>query len=216
MTYEEVVQKVKDAFAGADASKISEHVAIQFNVYGEGEGAFYLEIADGKIAIEPFEYYDRDVIVYTPAAALVEIADGKLDFIDAYTSGRISAQGNLGKAALLQNITVKKPAKAEKAPAKKAEKAEKAPAKKAPAKKTACKTTKKAAPKKDAPKKEEVKKEAPKAEVKKEEPKKEEPKKEEPKKEEPKAAAKEEVKAAEVKAAEVKPAATKTVAKTTK
>ena len=206
MTYEEVVQKVKDAFAGADASKISEHVAIQFNVYGEGEGAFYLEIADGKIAIEPFEYYDRDVIVYTPAAALVEIADGKLDFIEAYTSGRISAQGNLGKAALLQNITVKKPAKAQKAPAKKAEKAEKAPAKKAPAKKTACKTTKKAAPKKEAPKKEEVKKEAPKAEV----------KKEEPKKEEPKAAAKEEVKAAEVKAAEVKPAATKTAAKTTK
>lgn len=201
MTYEELVQKVKVAFANADASKVTEHVAIQFNVYGEGEGAFYLEIADGKIAIEPYEYYDRDVIVYTPAAALVEIADGKLDFIEAYTSGRISAEGNLGKAALLQNITVKKPQKAEKAPAKKAEKAEKAPAKKAPAKKTATKTVKKAAPKK-----EEVKKVTPKAEA----------KKEEPKKEEPKAAAKEAVKAAEVKAAEVKPAETKTAAKTTK
>ena len=191
MTYEELVQKVKDAFAGADASKISEHVAIQFNVYGEGEGAFYLEIAGGKIAIEPYEYYDRDVIVYTPAAALVEIADGKLDFIEAYTSGRISAEGNLGKAALLQNIEVKKavkaaPAKEEKAPAKKAE--PKA-AKKAPAKKAAPKCAKKAAAKP------EVKKEEPKA-AKKEEPK-AEVKKEEPKK-------------AEVKAAEVKPAPAKT------
>lgn len=190
MTYEELVQKVRDAFAGADASQISEHVAIQFNVYGEGEGAFYLEIAGGKVAIEPFEYYDRDVIVYTPAAALVDIADGKLDFIEAYSSGRISAEGNLGKAALLQNIKFEKK-EAKKAPAK-AEKPAAKTTKKAAEKKAAPKATaKKAAPKKAAVKAAEVKPEAPKAEV---------------KKEEPKAAAKPEVKAEAPKAA-VKPAA---------
>lgn len=67
MTYEELVKKAKDSFEGADASNVHEHVAIQFNITGEAEGIFYLEIADGKVKIEPYEYYDRDLIVTTDA-----------------------------------------------------------------------------------------------------------------------------------------------------
>ena len=49
MTYEELVATVKEAAAQADASKIKDHIAFQFNVVGEAAGAFYLEIKDGKI-----------------------------------------------------------------------------------------------------------------------------------------------------------------------
>ena len=41
MTYEEIVASVKTAYADVDASHITDHVAFQFNVTGEGEGAFY-------------------------------------------------------------------------------------------------------------------------------------------------------------------------------
>ena len=51
MTYEELVEKARNTYGKADAGKIKEHVAIQFNVTGEAEGIFYLEIADGKVNI---------------------------------------------------------------------------------------------------------------------------------------------------------------------
>ena len=154
MTYEELVKKLKTAYAKADASAIEEHVAVQFNVTGEGEGALYLEASDGKIDIQPYEYYDRDAIVVTGANTLVDIAGGKVDVVEAYNTGVTKVEGNVGKAALLAKITAKK-APAKKAPAKKA------PAKKAPAKKETAKkeTVKKAA----APKAEAPKAEAPKA-----------------------------------------------------
>ncbi len=151
MTYQELVKKLETAYAKADASAITDHVAVQFNVTGEGEGALYLEVADGKIDIQPYEYYDRDAIVTTNASALVDIATGKLNISEAYNRGILYVDGDLHKASLLEKIVLKKAAE-KKAPAKKA------PAKKAPAKKT---TAKKA----EAPKAETVKKEeAPKAE----------------------------------------------------
>lgn len=140
MTYEELVQKAKETYGNADASNIKEHVAIQFNVTGEGEGIFYLEIADGKVNIEPYEYYDRDVIVITDAENLIKMAEGKLGIETAYLTGKIKAEGNLGKGLLLKELVVKKTAKK---PAKKpASSSAKKPASK-PAKKTAAKKVEK-------------------------------------------------------------------------
>lgn len=150
MTYEELVEKARETYGKADAGKINEHVAIQFNVTGEAAGAFYLEIADGKVNIEPYEYYDRDVIVTTDAETLIKMAEGKLGMEAAYLTGKIKADGNLTKGLLLKELVAKKtPKKA--APKKTAEK--KATPKKATEKKTetkktvAKKTTKKAASK---------------------------------------------------------------------
>ena len=78
MTYEELVTKVKEATKNARVSKTVGHVAFQFNVRGEAEGAFYLEICDGKINVEPYEYYDRDVIIETTADVLIQMLEGGL------------------------------------------------------------------------------------------------------------------------------------------
>lgn len=155
MTYEELVKKLVTAYATADASAITEHVAVQFNVTGEGEGALYLEVADGKIDIQPFEYYDRDAIVTTNANVLVDISAGKLNMTDAYNKGILYVDGNLGKATLLEKIVLKKPAAkkaAEKKPAVKKTTTEKAPVKKEAAKKAPANKaeSKKAATKKPA------------------------------------------------------------------
>lgn len=107
MTYQELVEQVREAYKNADASSIKEHVAFQFNIEGEGEGAFYLEIADGKINIEPYEYYDRDVLITTSAETLLKIGTGKLDPVLAYTIKKIRVEGDLGKALLLKSISAK-------------------------------------------------------------------------------------------------------------
>lgn len=49
MTYQEVVEKVRTLFGSADVSNIREHLAYQFNITGEGAGAFYVEVRDGKM-----------------------------------------------------------------------------------------------------------------------------------------------------------------------
>lgn len=107
MTYEEIVASVKAAYADIDASQISEHVAFQFNVTGEGEGAFYVEIKDGKVNVEPYEYYDRDILVTANADTVMGLVNGKIDPVKAYLIGRLKAEGDLGKAAFLKQIAKK-------------------------------------------------------------------------------------------------------------
>ncbi len=107
MTYFELVDAVRAAYANADASEVGEHIAFQFNIEGEGEGAFYLEIKDGKINIEPYEYFDRDVLITTTAETLLKIGTGKLDPIAAYTLRKIKVDGSLDKALVLKKISPK-------------------------------------------------------------------------------------------------------------
>ena len=123
--------KLKDTYQEKDASKISEHLAIQFNIQGEAEGALYLEIANGQLHVEPYEYYDRDILVTTSAADLLALAQGSLDILEAYQSGKISAEGNLAKALLLNEIVTgssEAPSPAESAPVEAPAPVESAPA----------------------------------------------------------------------------------------
>lgn len=107
MTYSELVEKVRTAYENVDANFISDHVAFQFNITGEAEGAFYVEISDGKVKVEPYEYYDRDVLVTTSAENLLDIVNGKLDPVKAYLTGKVKAEGNLGKAVFLKELSAK-------------------------------------------------------------------------------------------------------------
>ena len=155
MTYEEIVGKALIVYAKADASEVTGHLAVQFNVRGEGEGAFYIEVSDGKVDIQPYEYYDRNAIVTVNSDVLIEMLDGKLGIDEAYNDNKVQIEGDLGAALLLKKIAVKK------TPEKTAEAKEavKAPAKKTTAKKTTEKktTAKKATTKKAASKTTEAK-----------------------------------------------------------
>ena len=53
MTYEEVFTQIKSIFMEADVSGEKEHLAFQFNIAGEGEGAFYAEVKEGVLYVEP-------------------------------------------------------------------------------------------------------------------------------------------------------------------
>ena len=125
MTYEEVVKKAQEIVAKADASGIKDHLSIQYNITGEGEGAFYMELKDGHIEVQPYDYKDRDILVTAEAKTILDMMSGKLDVVNAYLTHKISAEGDLGKAGILKKL-IGSAKKAEKASAKAAKKTAKA------------------------------------------------------------------------------------------
>lgn len=104
MTYAEMFAELKGKFMDADISDITEHLAYQFNITGEGEGIFYVEAKEGKLYVEPYEYYDRDAMFTCEAKTLLKIAEGKLDPILAFTTKKLKVDGNIDKALKLKSI----------------------------------------------------------------------------------------------------------------
>ena len=144
MTYVEIFNKTKEIVMKSDVSNIEGHLAVQVDIVGEGEGAFYIELKDKQLFVEPYEYYDFDCKIVAGADDFLKIVNGKLDPVAAFFDGRLGIEGSVDKALEFKNIvdSVKKQAKAEKKvaakkPAAPKTAAKKAPAKKAPAKKTA-------------------------------------------------------------------------------
>ena len=121
MTFEEIVKEAQKLVSKADASGISDHLAVQYNVTGEGEGAFYMEVKDGKAEVQPYDYKDRDILVTADGQTILDMMSGKLDVVAAYLSHKISAEGDLGKADILKKL-ISSAKKAEKTAAKAAKK----------------------------------------------------------------------------------------------
>lgn len=109
MTYQEYFESVKKEFEGADVSDIREHLAYQFNVVGdEGAGIFYVEVKDGKLYIEPYEYYDWDAIFIATADTFTAIMNGKMDPVWAFTIRKLKVEGNIEKALKLKDLISRK------------------------------------------------------------------------------------------------------------
>lgn len=94
MTYDELVARVRDAMKMAQVSRQVGHIAFQFNVEGEAEGYFYVEIDDGKVNVAPYEYYDRDAIIVTTADVILQMLEGKITPRVAYTNGQLRVYGD--------------------------------------------------------------------------------------------------------------------------
>ena len=92
MTYEQVVEAFRERFKNTDVSSVVGTLAFQINIVGKPEGIFYVEIKDGQIHIEPYEYYDRNAILIASAANLIKLINGKL------TTGKLKVDGDIGAA----------------------------------------------------------------------------------------------------------------------
>ncbi len=136
MTYADFFYEVKGKFMGADVSDIHEHLAYQVNIEDEeAGGAFYVEVKDGVLYVEPYEYYDRDAMFISTPEVFRKIADGEMDPVWAFTTQKLRVEGNIDKALKLNDIIqrkkkeLKKEAKEMKKAEKEAKKAEKEAAK---------------------------------------------------------------------------------------
>ena len=108
MTYEEIVERVRNVYENADAREIYEHIAIQVNLVGQGSGIFYIEVAERNICVEPYDYYDHDALIVTDGEMVCELSEGKTTYEQAVASGRFYVEGNMDKVNKLRAIIAKK------------------------------------------------------------------------------------------------------------
>ena len=104
MTFADLFSEIKGQFMQADVNDITEHLAYQFNITGEASGIFYIEVKDGKLYVEPYEYFDRDAIFTCSAKTLLKIANNKLDPITAVTLQKLKVDGNIQKALIFKEL----------------------------------------------------------------------------------------------------------------
>ena len=74
MTFDEMFAQAKALLENASAKDTDTAVSIQFDVSGDGCGAFYAVVSadSDKLTIEPFDYKDHDVLVSADSAALLD------------------------------------------------------------------------------------------------------------------------------------------------
>ncbi|MGN1481174.1 SCP2 sterol-binding domain-containing protein [Porcipelethomonas sp.] len=104
MTYEEVFSKSKEIIMNSDVSGIDSNLAIEIDIVGEGSGAFYIELKNGVLSVEPYEYYDRDCKFIVTAENFLKLADGSLDSVSAFMTGKLKVEGNMEKALEFKKI----------------------------------------------------------------------------------------------------------------
>ena len=105
MTYAEFFSEIKGKFMGVNVSDIHEHLAFQFNIEDEDAGgAFYVEVKDGQLSVEPYEYFDRDAMFICSPEVLRKISEGEMDPVWAFTTHKLRVEGNIDKALKLKDI----------------------------------------------------------------------------------------------------------------
>lgn len=104
MTYAEFFSEMKGKFMEADVRDVTEHLAYQFNIVGEAEGIFYVEVKEGTLYVEPYEFFDRDATFICSAETLRGIAEGKQDPVLAFNLGKLKVEGNIDKALKLKEL----------------------------------------------------------------------------------------------------------------
>lgn len=108
MTYEKIVAMMQTYYANTDATSITGHYAVQVNVVGEGEGAFYIEITDGKVNVQPYDYVDRNGCINVTAETLTAITAGNVKYCEAVHNAQMAIDGDEEVAAILDSIRLLK------------------------------------------------------------------------------------------------------------
>ena len=104
ITYEYIVETVRNKFLSVDVSYVPGVLAYQFNVEGQGHGIFYAEIKNGKASVEPYEYYDRNAIIIMSGPNLIKLINGELDPVNAFTTGKLKVEGDINAALELMKF----------------------------------------------------------------------------------------------------------------
>ena len=104
MTYEEIFEKSKELVLKSDVSNMEGHLAVQINIVGEGSGIFYIERSNGRLFIEPYEYHDHDCKFILKAKDFLKLADGEMDAVAAFLTGKLKIEGSIEKAMEFKKV----------------------------------------------------------------------------------------------------------------
>jgi len=101
--FKSIFSELKEKSAGFDASACNEFLALQVTLKDLDE-AFYVEIKDGKLTVEPHEYNDRQANLIISSDNFVKLMNGNLNPVMAFTTGKLKVEGDVGKASQLSRV----------------------------------------------------------------------------------------------------------------
>jgi len=103
MKLENVIKEVKAKTVSFDGSNYQGFLAVQVTLKDLDE-VFYVEIKDGKLSVEPYEYNDRQANMIITSTDFVKIINKKLNAVLAFTTGKLKIDGDIGKASELAEL----------------------------------------------------------------------------------------------------------------
>ena len=107
VTIETICTKVGKRISKDKAAEIKEKIAVDIEVWGfeDGPKKMYIEISEGKAAVAPYSYDDKDFSVYINIEKAGAFADGKISLKELFEdSDKFHAEGNIVKAVKLAAI----------------------------------------------------------------------------------------------------------------
>ena len=103
MTLENVVKEVKEKASSYKEGSYGGFLAVQITLTDLNQ-AFYVEVKEGKLTIEPFEYNDRQANLMISSTNFIKMINGKLNSVLAFTTGKLKIDGDISKATEMANI----------------------------------------------------------------------------------------------------------------
>jgi putative sterol carrier protein len=101
--FNEIIGELKEKTANFNAAEYKDFLAVQITLK-DLDGVFYIEIKDGVLTIEPFEYNDRQANIIMTGENFKKMMNGKLNSVIAFTTGKLKVEGAISKASELSKI----------------------------------------------------------------------------------------------------------------
>jgi NAD(P)-dependent dehydrogenase (short-subunit alcohol dehydrogenase family)/acyl dehydratase/putative sterol carrier protein len=98
----EVFDSMPDAFVADAAAGVD--VVFQYNIGGEGGGDWYCVIADGSCRVQAGAHEKPICTLMMEAADFLDMMNGKLAAMQAYTSGKLKISGDILKSQLIEKL----------------------------------------------------------------------------------------------------------------
>ncbi len=101
-TAREIIEALPRVFQPDKAEGMNE--TFQFELSGEGGGTWVAKVADGQCTVTEGAIDSPSVTISMKAADYVAIAQGKLDTMQAFMSGKIKVKGDMGLVMKLPTL----------------------------------------------------------------------------------------------------------------
>lgn len=109
MAFYEAYDKIKGALKNAKGKSVEGHLAIEIVITDEeNAGICYLEVADGTVRVEPYDYFDHHARLIGRSDDLAAVFSGKLNMDTALEQGKLFIEGDTERALAVKSI-IKKP-----------------------------------------------------------------------------------------------------------
>lgn len=97
ITVNDVVAKIYKRINKSAGKQVAAEgrAAVDIKLYGSFEAHMYIEVKDGKVSVEPYDYIERDLEAAVPVDVALAIADGKTTIKEAVENGSLYVFGNV-------------------------------------------------------------------------------------------------------------------------